>query len=173
MGNVDFISREPCPFQHDLIDTEGGSERSGDQALNGNFSVPNVHTGYLLWSRLIKIAMIEKRLCLNGFRKSAESAHIVVAIAFDMLDPQCVHHGEVLKQGNRADINKIFAADNRQGAIWVLLSVMFKQAGVGDAFKNSLAIFVTGSGVTEFSGTRARLQAGVGFINDEWWSVRP
>ena len=50
---------------------------------------------------------------------------------------------------------------------------VFQQTGVRDALKDSLAVFVAGTGVADGKRLREALEGGVGFVNDDSRTIVP
>ena len=93
-----------------------------------------------------------------------------MSVAFDMLDAQQRHHRQILEQSHRAEVAQILARKNHPFADPPLL---FKQAGVRDAFHNAFAIFVARAGVAERERPRQIPNRTVGLVNDQARVIRP
>lgn len=74
----------------------------------------------------------------------AGAAEVVVAIAFDVRDAEGSHDGEVLEEGDGADVAEVFAAEEAAMAV--------EEGEVEQAFGEAFAVFVAGAGVAEGEG---------------------
>lgn len=101
----------------------------------------------------------------GGGREHGGAAEVVVAVAFDVRDAEGVHDGEVLEEGDGADVGEVFAAEDGTGG--------GGGGEVGEPLDETLAVFVASAGVAEGEGAGEGIEGGVGFVDDDGRVVVP
>ncbi len=93
------------------------------------------------------------------------AAEVVVAVALDVRDAEGVHDGEVLEEGDGADVGEVFAAEDGTGG--------GGGGEVGEPLDETFAVFVASPGVAEGEGSGEGIEGGVGFVDDDGRVVVP
>ena len=101
----------------------------------------------------------------GGGREHGRAAEVVVAVAFDVRDAEGVHDGEVLEEGDGADVGEVFAAEDGTGG--------GGGGEIGEPLDETFAVFVASAGVAESEGAGEGIEGGVGFVDDDGRVVVP
>ena len=119
----------------------------------------------------VKVAVVGEDGFLDGFGPCGEAFEIVMPVALDVLDAECGHDGEVLQEGDGANIGEVFPRE----VDWAFTesSSLGEGGGVGDAFDDALAVLVTGAVVAEVEGIGKGIERTVGLVDYEGGSLRP
>src|SRR5437660_5371921 len=96
----------------------------------------------------------------------------MMAVALNTAKAQRSTNRQILEQGNRADVDQVFATHDH-GRAGLVASPVLQQAIVGDPFEYALAVLMAGSGVAELESLRQAVQVGVRFINNDRRQSRP
>ena len=118
--------------------------------------------------------MIETSLGEVGpevFGEHGESAEVVVAVAFGVGDAKESDDGEVLVEGDGADVGQVFGCEVKGLRGFGL--AFAQECGVGEAFDDAFAVLVAGAGVAEFEGGGQAAEGAFGLVDDEGRAVRP
>src|SRR5438445_13441638 len=95
-----------------------------------------------------------------------------MAVAFHAPDTERCADGQVLQQGNRAEVHEVLAAHDPAAPRLFFLE-MDKQARIGDTLEDTLAVFVASADVAEGEGLSQAIQLAVRFIDDDRWAELP
>src|SRR4051794_19617443 len=95
-----------------------------------------------------------------------------MAVALDAADSERGADGEVLRQGDGADVGEGLAR-NDIGAPRPLAPPLRGEGDVGDALEYALAVLVTRARIAERPGDHHGIRLVVGFVDDEGRAVRP
>ena len=120
---------------------------------------------------MVKVAMVGEDGFLDGFGPCGEAFEIVMPVALDVLDAECGHDGEVLQEGDGADVGEIFSREV-DGAFPGGFR-LGEGGGVGDTFDDALAVLVTGAVVVEVEGVGKGIEGTVGLVDYEGGSLWP
>src|SRR4051812_5954761 len=91
-------------------------------------------------------------------------------VALDTRDSERGGDGEILREGDRADIRQVLAA---QDYGFPQAATPRDLTGVHDAFEHAFAIFVARTRVPELQRRRETGQRRVALIDDDGWPIRP
>ena len=58
---------------------------------------------------MVNVAVVGEDGFLDGFGPCREAFEVMVTIALDVLDAECGHDGEVLQEGDGANVGEVFS----------------------------------------------------------------
>ena len=132
------------------IEVGGGAEGCGVEAGDVEVAVFDVQGWVAVGVAVVEVAMVGKNGFPDGFGPGGEALEVVVAVALDVLDAEGGHDGEVLQEGDGADVGEVFAREV-DGA-FPGSSRLGEGGRVCDALDDALAVLVAGAVVAEGEG---------------------
>src|SRR4051794_2054180 len=98
------------------VQVEGCAEGGVDRRSDVDAAILDVDGGEAAGGGgVVEVGVVGQDLLLDGWGVHREAFEIVVAVALDALDAQGGADGQVLQQGDRADVGEVFAGEEVGG----------------------------------------------------------